>query len=112
MEVSVEHFEDRDDTIGYEYVYDVYTFRDGERTLSVRRYRKEPEASFEDNWTELRTVLDLVPLAVAHMKTEGVTTMKAYDPQTGGIRLLKVAAEYAKRLGYITAEESARLKTL
>jgi ribosomal protein S18 acetylase RimI-like enzyme len=117
MDVTVEHFEERSDPgaledVSYEYVYVVYLFRDGDRSLSVRRNRDEPEASLELRWKELAGMLDLLPEVLAWLDQEGVRSITAHNPQQGGYSALRVSAEYARRLGYITAEQQAFLKSL
>jgi hypothetical protein len=57
-------------------------------------------------------VLDLLPEVLAWLDNEGVRSIKAYNPQQGGYSALRVSAEYARRLVYITAEQQAFLKSL
>ena len=118
LQVAVEHFEDRsepseDGTFEYVYVYDIYAFTGGDRSLSARRYADEPSvASLQCTWPELAQSFDLVGAVISHLKSIGVDTIKMIDPGRGGYSDLYIAAEYARRLGYITAEQSAYLKSL
>ena len=115
MQVTVERVEDRSDPdaeVYYEYIYDLYLFQEGSRFIRVCRYPGTAEASVESKWPEIPGLLDLLPQIMARLRADGVRILLAYNPQQGGYSPMRISAEYAHRLGYITAEQATFLRSL
>src|ERR1051326_8322349 len=102
MQVGISHFEDRsepatDGTFDYVYVYDIYTFTDADRSISVRRYADEPSVAFLlDTWRDLPKSLILLAGAIKELRRVGVERIKVLDPVRGAYSDLAVAAEHAQ----------------
>jgi len=92
MHVTKEHHEDRsepDDRGMYDwsYVYDVYTFSDGELELKFRRYSDDAATAAlvsPMGCDQLVGCQALLGAAIEHLReTEGIASVQAYDPGRG-----------------------------
>jgi hypothetical protein len=114
MNVAKEHHEDRsapdeDGMLEWEYVYDVYTFSEGEATLRFRKYADEPTVAtlLNRSWKQLLGLRSLLDSATQYLLAhEGISAIHAYNPARGIYSRFEEAAQSAASSGMISAEDA------
>jgi hypothetical protein len=119
MDVTKEHHEERSEPdergmLEWEYVYDMYTFSEGEAELKFRRYVEDAGTATlmsPSKWSQLVGYQRLLAAAARHLHTrEGIVSIHAYHPVRGAYAPFEDAAHSAASAGMISTEDAARLR--